>query len=280
MLLLSVPLTIAADDLILEIIKLNSSTAEQTLPLLKPFIAPGGTLTGAGSQLIIKTTPDNLAEIKQLLSELDVPPQQLRIFVTQDIDTVRHRASDNLYGRVDAGNASAELGAPGYRRDGARVEYRDQNGNVVGYRGARTRTRREDNNQHFVTTLEGRPAFIFTGEATPYVSQSIFGGPFGTYSQSNVDLVPTDRGFYVTPRVNGRQVHLDIATRLDEAPRRGDGVIQSRGVDTVISGTLGEWIPLGGSSRSGSTRQGQILGQTRRTNDSSYDVWVKVELLP
>lgn len=264
----------------LEIIPLDSTTAEQALPLLKPFLAPGGTLTGKGHQLIVKTTPGNLVELKTILNELDVAPRQLRISVTQDVDQVRRFSNDSVRARVGTGNVSAELGTNRYNPGGADISYRDSDGNIVGYRGARTRTRREDNNMHFVTALEGRPSFIFTGKASPYLSQSIYGGPFGGYAQTNVDLVQTDRGFYVTPRVSGDLVNLEIATRLDEGPRQQNGVIQSRGLDTVVSGKLGNWIPLGGASRAASTRQGEILASTRGTNDSTYEVWVKVELVP
>ena len=268
----------AAEQLELKVLPLNSTTAEQLLPLIKPFIAPGGTATGKGSQLIIKTTAANFAEIETIIAELDAPPKQLRITVTQDIDQVRRYTHDSLNGRIGGDNASVEIGRPGYSGYGADVRIRDNNGNVIGYRGARTRTTREDNNSHFVTTLEGRPAYIFTGQATPYVSQSYYAGPFGTYGQTNTDLVQTDRGFYVTPRVNGGRVNLEISTRLDESPDRINGVIESRNVDTVISGRLGEWIPVGGSNQQRSTRQGEILAQTRGSGTSAYDVWVKVDL--
>ena len=274
----ALPAVYASEEMTLEIIPLSSTTAEQALPLLEPFIAPGGTLTGKGQKLIVKTTGANLAEIKTILNGLDVAPRQLRISVTQDVDQVRRYSNDSVHARYRSGNVSAGLGTPGH--GGAEINYRDSDGNLVGYRGARTRTRREDNNTHFVTALEGRPSFIFTGEATPYVSQSIYGGPFGGYAQTNVDLVQTDRGFYVTPRVNGEQVNLEISTRLDEAPGRQNGIIQSRGVDTVVSGRLGDWIPLGGANRTASTRQGEILASTRGRSDNAYEVWVKVELSP
>ena len=278
--LCTIPHCLAAEQLELKVLGLSSTTAEQVLPLIKPFIVPGGTATGKGSQLIVKTTAANLAEIRTILAELDAPPKQLRITVTQDIDQVRRYSQDSLNGRIGGDNASVEIGRPGYPGHGADVRIRDNNGNVIGYRGSRTRTTREDNNSHFVTTLEGRPAYIFTGQATPYVSQSYYAGPFGTYGQTNTDLVQTDRGFYVTPRVNGEQVNLEISTRLDESPNRTNGIIESRNVDTVVSGQLGQWIPVGGSNRQGSTRQGEILAQTRGTGSSAYDVWVKVDLMP
>ena len=269
----------AAEGMTLEVIHLTSTTAEQTLPMLKPFVAPGGTVTGKGQQLIVKTTKNNLTEIKTILRELDVAPRQLRISVTQNIDQVRRFATDSIHGRIGSGDVSAQVGQS-RSSGGAEIRYRDSHGNIVGYSGARTRTNREDSNVHFVTALEGRPSFIFTGEASPYISQTYYGDQFGSYAQTNVDLVQTERGFYVTPRISGQHVNLEITTRLDEGPNRRNGVIQSRGVDTVVTGTLGEWIPLGGTNRQASSRQGEILASTRGTQDNAYEVWVKVELSP
>lgn len=271
----------ANEEMKLEVIQLSSSTAEQLIPLIKPFVIPGGTMAGSASQLIVKTTPANLQEIRTLLAQLDVPPKQLRISVTQDIDSQGNLARDQVSGRLGGDHGSVRLGDPrgGYGRDGASIRYGDGNGNVIGYDGARTRTSRANNNTHFVTTVEGRPAFIFTGESTPYSNRSYYDGPFGTYAQENIDLVQTDRGFYVTARVTGDQVQLDIATQLDQRPDQRNGTIQTRSTDTVASGRLGQWIPLGGARQTATGNQSGILARTRGREDSSYDVWVKVEVV-
>lgn len=270
--------TSAAEEMRLEVIQLNSSNAEQILPLIRAFVVPGGMMTGSGSKLVVKTTPTNLNEIKSLLVQLDVPPKQLRISVSQNIDEQGNLARDQVSGRVGGDGGSIQLGEPRYRSDGASVRYRDNNGNVIGYDGTRTRTNRENHNTHFVTTIEGRPAFIFTGESTPYSNRSYYNGPYGEFTQDNIDLVQTDRGFYVTARLNGDQVQLDIAAQLDESPNRQNGVIQSRSTNTIASGRLGQWIPLGGARQTASGNQSGILARTRGREDSSYDVWVKVEV--
>lgn len=274
----------ATEQMALEVITLNSTTAEQVLPLIKPFVVPGGTLTGTASQLIIKTTASNLAEIKSVLSKLDVSPRQLRISVSQDIDEQANGARDNISGRLgnrDQG-ASVRLGRPldnpNYRQGGATIRYGDKNGNAIAYNGTRTRSNRENHNTHFVTTIEGRPAFIFTGESTPYSNHSYYAGPYGVVTQNNVQHVQTDRGFYVTARTNGNMVTLEISAQLDERPDHHDGSIQSRGTNTIASGRLGEWIAIGGARQSASGNQREILAKTRGYQDSSYDVWVKVEV--
>ena len=69
----------------MEIIPLQHRMTDDVVPILRPLVAPGGTITGMNNQLIIKTTPDNLAEIKNVLQSLDRSPRRLLITVKQDI---------------------------------------------------------------------------------------------------------------------------------------------------------------------------------------------------
>ena len=48
----------------LEIIPLRHRTVEQVLPVLRPLLEPGGTLSGSRGQLILRASPANLAEIR------------------------------------------------------------------------------------------------------------------------------------------------------------------------------------------------------------------------
>src|SRR5438105_7458395 len=68
----------------LEIIPLRHRTAEQVLPALQGLVEPGGTLSGQGSQLIVRTTPANLAEIRRALAAIDTPARRLQISVRFD----------------------------------------------------------------------------------------------------------------------------------------------------------------------------------------------------
>ena len=55
----------------LEIIALRHRTVEQVLPVLRPLLEPGGTLTGQRGQLIVRASPANLAELRQALAAID-----------------------------------------------------------------------------------------------------------------------------------------------------------------------------------------------------------------
>src|SRR5258706_15326332 len=80
-----------AQATVLEVIALRYRTAEQVIPVLKPLLDRSGTLSGMQNQLIVRTTPANLAELKQVLATLDAQPRQLMITVRQDAVLERER---------------------------------------------------------------------------------------------------------------------------------------------------------------------------------------------
>ncbi|HEY9530001.1 MAG TPA: secretin N-terminal domain-containing protein, partial [Burkholderiales bacterium] len=63
----------AAAQQALEIIPLRYRTAEQVLPVLRPLLETGATLTGQRNQLIVRTSSANLAELRQALEAIDRP---------------------------------------------------------------------------------------------------------------------------------------------------------------------------------------------------------------
>ena len=125
------------------------------------------------------------------------------------------------------------------------------------YRALNTRSSNDSQNAHFVTTLEGSPALIQTGQAIPYLYSSGFYG-------DGIDYRDVSSGFYVTPRTNGDRVTLDIAPQLEHADPQNRGVIDTRRAQTSASGRLGEWIPLGGANEAASGDDRELLAQTRR----------------
>ena len=65
----------------LEIIDLKSRTAEQVLPQLRPFVEPGGTISGMNNQVFIRASEANRRQIRELLGAIDRPPRRLVISV-------------------------------------------------------------------------------------------------------------------------------------------------------------------------------------------------------
>ncbi len=269
-----------AHDMVMEIVPLQHRLLGEVLPMLRELVLPGGTVTGMNDRLILRSTPANLAELKRVLASLDTPARQLRITVRQNIGARNQWQNDALAARLEAGEvgvASGRLPPPG--TPGAALDLGNGDGSI-GYRHYGTQGSADAANTHFVTAIEGTPAFINTGQVVPLPSQSAVLTPYGAVVQQSLDYQPVGAGFYVTPRVAGDNVHLDISPYADRLSAAGGGVIDVHGLDTSASGRLGEWIPLGGAATAYRDQQQEVLAGTRRQGSDAYDVWVKVEVLP
>jgi hypothetical protein len=88
-------------------------------------------------------------------------------------------------------------------------------------------------------------------------------------------------GFYATPRVSGDVVTLDLSPKQQRfSGPPSDGRVATAGITTQVSGRLGEWIRVGGSSTSNRSDTTGLLTWGTRSGEASYSVWVKVEEVP
>ncbi len=280
LLLLFVSIAVHAELLVLEVVPLKHRLANDLLPTLRELVAEGGSVTGLNNQLIIRTTPANLAELKQVLASIDQRQQQLRITVRQNVQGDSQAAADGIAARLHAGDAeiAAGMGGPG-GPGGAAIRYQGEHGGVSVER-YRTQDRDDRASTHFVTAIEGTPAFITTGQSLPLPQTSAVVTPFGAQLQQSLDYRNVGSGVYVTPRLHGDEVTLVISPYNEQLTRQGGGMIDERNVNTVLRGRLGEWLPLGGASSASHDARGGDLTSTTRHDAQAYEVWVKVEVAP
>jgi len=277
-LLLMPMLSHAAEKQVLEVISLGYRQADDVIPMLRPLLAPGGTITGTKNQLVVRTTRANMAELKQVLAAVDSAPRRLMISVRQSsgMDTSRDAAS--VQGSVDVGtNARVTVpGRPGTTGDPGvsvqsgrtRVE-----GNVVSSQSARN-----DQLTQSVQVLEGNPAFIRTGQSAIVPNTQIIDTLTGRQIiQGGGQTVEANTGFYATPRVNGDRVTLEIGTSRERLRNLETGSVSGQHVSTVVSGRLGEWIEIGGITQSVEQEQGEVLARSRDARRHDSRVMLKVE---
>jgi type II/III secretion system protein len=165
----------------LEVIPLRHRTADQVLPALRPLMEPGATLTGQGTQLIVRTSPGNLAELRRALDDLDRPLRRLQISVRFDDALERAAQGVETSGRITNRGSSVEVRAQD--RQSAAAERVDQR----------------------LQVLEGGRAFISTGRSTPVYDAAGFR--------------ETSTGFEAIPRLAGGGVLVEIAQRRDTLAR-------------------------------------------------------------
>lgn len=272
LLLFSVIAAAHAQQTVLEVITLKYRTADQVIPVLRPLLAPQGTITGLNNQLVVRTTPANLAELKQVLETVDGISRRLLISVRQDADLDRTLSGGQVSGTVDIGD-NATVTVPGrptppgatVRADGVRAKVYS------------TQSTRNDSVSQQVQVIEGGRALIRAGQSAPVRNRQVVDTPGGRSVVATTDLVEADTGFYVVPRVAGDRVTLEIFTAadtLDSAQRGGVGVQR---VQTVVSGRLGEWIEIGAIAQHASQREAELLARSSDARRSDRRVLVKVD---
>ena len=192
----------------LEIIPLKHRTVDQVLPVLRPLLEPGATLSGSRGQLLLRASAANVAEIRQALDAIDRPSRRLQISVRFDDALESARREVDASARISNRGASASLSAEESRRAAAeRVDQRIQ-------------------------VLEGGRALIQLGRSRPVQE------PGGTVIQdwaSGIEVVPT---------LMGGEVALEYLQRR-ETPRMqqsASSVVRARLGEWVELGGLGRSI--------------------------------------
>jgi hypothetical protein len=223
----------------LEVIDLRHTTAEQVLPALRPLLEPGGVLTGQRNQLIVRTSPRNLEELRRALAALDAPARRLAISV-----------------RFDSADATTDASVEA----GARISSR---GPRVDARIADSRSSATERVDQRLQVLEGGRAFIAAGTSRPL------------QLRDGVLVQDIATGFEVVPRVAGNEVILEVAPQRQSPGAAGS--VRTLGSATTVRARLGEWVELAGIDEASSHEERGLLSRTRRGAGSNRRIWVKVD---
>lgn len=267
-LILSIFLLLASSqtraDYPLEIIDLDSRSAAEMVPIIKPFVEPGGTVTGLNYQLIIRTSPYNLEEIRELIARFDNPPKKLMIYVRQGSIANQNRRYNSIETDAMVGKRTRVIvGTP------------DSSG-TIRYRVKDATTQSKQDTTHHLQTIEGHPAFIQTGKATPIQEYSSTNNGGKTQQKITTRYRNSTSGFYVTPRVNGQQVTLHISPNR-EREGRVSGTFDTSYADTTVTGRLGEWMSIGGVNQHQAQSTSGILKQRSTSSQENQSMQALVE---
>jgi len=269
--LLTLAMGAQAQQTVLEVIQLNYRNADQVIPMLQPLLAPGGTISGMQNRIIVRTTPQNLAELRKILDVVDAMPRKLLISVRQQSAASGMGSESEVSGSV--GNDRARVTVPGTASNQGGNAVIRRGDDMVSGRVSQSQSAATDSSVQTLQVLEGNEAFIQVGQSVPVRSQSAQGSETIQYRDAGA-------GFYVRPRVSGNQVTLSISTRRDSVADPNTGAINVQHVDTVVSGRLGEWLEVGGIAQESVQRD---TGTVYRRSVSGLDdrrVFLKVEMIP
>ena len=142
------------------ILPLHHRTVEDVLPVLEPLLEPGGALSGMSGQLIIRTSPGNLEDLKKVLAAVDRPPRQLLIHVSQTRQADSRARSFGVSGSVNIGD-DVRVVSPGVgRSSGPGVSVRGDGSRITAY-GQDTRRSTQGKADQFVRVMDGGQPCLF-----------------------------------------------------------------------------------------------------------------------
>ncbi|MGD8812248.1 MAG: hypothetical protein PVH16_05900 [Thioalkalispiraceae bacterium] len=275
-----------AQKMDLDIIDLQHRSAEEVIPLLQPFLAPEAVVTARGYKLIIKSTPANLVEIRELIAELDTPLRQL--LITVSIGRHEQQQAQQTEAEVEAEIHDKDVSLGVQSADEPAIEDTTTMGSIVrgekktdtGRISAKVKTRKtttqRDKPVHqTIRSSEGQWATIHTGQAVPIVERTR--NPDGTVTQT-IRYHSATTGFSVLPRLQANnRVTLYIRPSQTTPSEEGGGKFDIQSIETTIEGNLGEWIALGSLSELSRHNGSAIMHSTRSRSERQDNVFVKIE---
>lgn len=265
----------------LEVITLQHRSAEDVLPIVRPLLDKEGVASGTNNQLILRTSPRNMAEIRKLLSGIDTVPRILRITVMQNVDGETAKRLIELSGSVGLGR-DAHLTVPGGADNGGLTVEAGQGADRMRAQIISTRSLEGGRSTQQVQVVEGSRALISAGQSLPVPQRQVVQSPWNTQVIETTQYRDVTSGFYVRPRLNGDRVTLEISAQNDSlAPGQSNpSITRTQQMNTTVSGRLGEWMELGDISQQ-TTNDGSTIS-TRSVSDVNErrNVLLKVEEMP
>lgn len=245
-----------------KIITLQHLFARDLLPIIEPLVGADGAVNGMNNQLIIRANPERMREIEATVASLDVARVNRKITVksTNIVQTQQDRTEAKgavKVGKVTIGNDRHS--AP----NSGRVEVERNSSNS------------SQNNNQFVSVLDGERAFIKVGQIVPFTQEWVTITRRYIQIDKTTDWQEITTGFAVRPRTVGNQVELEITPRI--AKLNNSGYIDFEDLKTTLRIKLGDWVDIGGTMQTNDDISRKILGIQNSASQQQSSLVVKVD---
>lgn len=260
------------------IITLNSNTANAILPTVRNLLDPGGTASAYQGKLIINSSAENIAEIKNILSTIDKPAKQLLISVKQDGAGNETNKGYRTEGEIQV-NPHVTIT---HNSDGTITETKSSQ-STIAIDSARinvinNKKNATDNASQRIRAMEGSPAYIYIGQQVP-ITNTTRDYQNNTLNRS-VNYEDVNQGFYVTAYLIGDgKVQLDVNTENDKLSDNRRNTIDTQHASTTTSGYLGQWIALGGVNQDTTKNQDEYFSKNNQTKNWDNSIYIKVDVV-
>ena len=248
-----------ANETVMEIIPLSNRPASEIHPIVAPLLDASDSLIPNGFNLIVKTTPAKLRELKAVIKKLDNALTNLTITVvqTQDFNAEQLNAGLGIDINFVVNNPSQ---SQGYVEGRYQQQHRQNN----------------IDNQQVLMTLEGTAAHIKVGSHHPIKQTQVYYSAFGErIVNQQTQLIEASTGFVVLPRLNGEQVILEISPWSDSVQNNGN--INTQEVTTTLKAHLGEWVEIGSVNQQHNSETTENLSYQQKAQTKRLRILVKVE---
>jgi type II secretory pathway component GspD/PulD (secretin) len=251
----------AKAELIVEVIPVYNRPASEIQPLLMPLLETADQIVANGDNIILKTTPERLQTVTNIIRKLDNQLSNLQITVIQS----REVTADQLNAGLDM-----DLNIPSSNPADAR-------GSVVGYFNE-FQGRSNNQNRQTIRTLDGAPAQIKVGRSVPVSTYQSYRDSYG-YPNKNrsIQYIEATTGFQVTPRLVGQQVTLEVSPWSDRFDSSGQ--IQTQEANTTLRANLGEWVEIGAVEENGQSSGSGASSLNQQSVQNKLRILVKVNLV-
>ena len=237
-------------------ITLKHRLASELLPEIEAFVPDTATIRAYNDTLILKSDRATLANVQQLVDQLDKPQQGLMISVRRSSHEIKQQRG---------GKNRVEIGVD------------DDIDAAVSINRWSTRDHNDLNQQYRARTVAGYPVSISLGESVPDQQQLIFRGPRGVAVAEETRYISTENGFQALPQLlpDGR-VRVEIHPFFSKLSRV-DGDINTSDLITTVSGQLDEWLEIGRLSDKAAIQQDGVTTYRSHSGQSQI-LYLKVEL--
>lgn len=250
------------DTMLQETIRLEHKPAADIIPLVEPFLVENAVISGEGYKIIVQTSAENLPQIKQLISDLDIPLQQLQIFVSLNPAALQ-KNSPPPDSNSDADEQQPAASAP-----------LSSSATTQTYR---TRGQQIADDVQVIQVLQDRWSLIRTGQAVPVIQRSR--NPDGTITES-VSYQQVNQGLRIRPHLAGEQVILTIQPFYEAANQTGTGQQLYYKPEKQTETRLGTWISIDTTSGSRFRPAGANKIQSSTSTLSTSLIYLKVDVVP
>jgi type II secretory pathway component GspD/PulD (secretin) len=241
-------------------IQLQNRPAEEVIPIVKPMLGANDVITGEGFKIFLRSSPETMARVRQMIDVLDIRAKVLLVSVFQGSERDLGALGISANIQFETGNASVDIG----------------NGNSS-ISGISTQTSLRDHPIHQIRVTEGTEAYIETGEQIPYFYGGTSIGPGGNAGSVVYKDVMT--GFYVLPRIRGDNVILEVSPFKSSQSDTGGDNINTLSAGTTITGRVGEWLLIGGVTEQVERTESGIGTTTTTRGGDNTGIWVRADLV-